>query len=97
MESLLAGKEVMLDNLQCILQQIQLAETDAMVGKEGEGEGDQGKGELLPLSSCAQVLKAYKSGTEALKSIHKTEHVSLEEAQKTMVDLYEVRPMIVQL
>jgi len=46
-ESLLAGKEVMLDNLQCVLQQIQLAESDAMVGWGGQGEKGQGKGEFL--------------------------------------------------
>ena len=48
MESLLAGKEVMLDNLQCILQQIQMAESDAMVGwGGGQGEKSRGKGEFL--------------------------------------------------
>lgn len=44
MESLLAGKEVMLDNLQCVLQQIQLAESDAMVGWGDKERRVKGKG-----------------------------------------------------
>ena len=36
------------------------------------------------------MLKAYRSGTEALKNMHKKEKLTIEEAETTMVALYEV-------
>lgn len=56
MESLLAGKEVMLDNLQCILQQIQLAESDAMVSGEGKG-GSRERGVPITLIGTESIQK----------------------------------------
>lgn len=79
---LLATKTAMLENLQHILHQIQMAETNAMVR----------------VTQCAtaqhdcvfQVLDAYCKGTKALKAMQRSSGQSVANAEKIMEALYEV-------
>ena len=80
MEGPLRKREVMLENLQTVLVQIQMAETDAKVGHV--------RHLFLFVFGVLQIMEAYRSGAAALKAMR--DEVPLEQAEQVMEELKEV-------